>query len=68
MVDISIEDEAKVKDELVAEILCVGDDDGVAEDGVLSVRGVDGEVAVAKGLAGDDVLVQHVKVDEGRLG
>ena len=44
------------------------DDDGVTEDGVLSVRGVDGEVAVAKGLAGDDVLVENVKVDEGRLG
>jgi hypothetical protein len=68
MVDIGVEDEAKVEDELVAQILCVGDDDGVAEDGVLAVRGVDGEVAVAKGLAGDDVLVQDVKVDEGRLG
>lgn len=68
MVDISVEDEAKVEDELVAQVLCMGDDDGVAEDGVLSIRSVDGEVAVAKCLAGDDVLVQDVKVDEGSLG
>jgi hypothetical protein len=38
----------------------------VAKNGVLSVGGVDGDVAVAKGLARDNVLLQDVKIDEGR--
>lgn len=65
LVDIGLDEDAKVEDELVAEILGVGDDDGVAEHGVLAVGRVDGYVAVAKGLAGDDVFVEDVKVDEG---
>ena len=61
-----LDEQAKVEDELIAQILSVRDDDGVAENGVLSVGGVDGDVAVAKGLARDNVLLQDVKVDEGR--
>lgn len=44
------------------------DDDGEAEDGVLAVGRVDGEVAVAKGLPRDDVLLEDVEVDERRFG
>lgn len=66
VVDVGLDEEAKVEDELVAQVLVVGNDDGVAEDGVLAVGGVDGDVAVAKGLARDNVLLQDVKVDERR--
>lgn len=68
LVYIGLDEEAKVEDELIALILGVSDDDGEAEDGVFVIGGVDGDVAVAKGLSGDDVLVQDVKVDEGLAG
>jgi hypothetical protein len=45
----------------------VGDDDGEAQDGVLAVGGVDGDEAVAEGLAGDDVFLEDVEVDEGAV-
>lgn len=66
MVDVGLDEEAKVEDELIAQILSVRNDDGVAEDCVLAVGRVDGDVAVAKGLARDDVLLEDVKVDERR--
>lgn len=68
VVDVGLDEEAKVEDELIAQILSVRNDDGVAEDGVLAVGRVDGDVAVAKGLARDYVLVEDVKVDERRTG
>lgn len=46
----------------------MGDNDGIAQDGVLAIGGVDGQVAVAEGLARDDVLLQDVEVDEGSFG
>jgi len=66
VVGVGLDEQAKVEDELVALVLCVGDDDGLPEDGVLAVGGVDGDEAVAKGLPGDDVLLQDVEVDERR--
>jgi hypothetical protein len=68
LVNVGVDEQAKVEDELVALVLGVGDDDGEAEDGILAVGGVDGDVAVAKGLARDDVLLEDVKVDERRAG
>jgi hypothetical protein len=64
LIDVGVEDQAKVEDELIAQVLGVGDDDGVAEDGILAVGGVDGDIAVAEGLTGDDVFLEDVKVDE----
>lgn len=64
LVNVGLDEQAKVEDELVAHVLGVGDEDGVAEDGVLAVGRVDGHVAVAEGLAWDDVLLEDVKVDE----
>ena len=40
------------------------DDDRMAEDGKLAVGRIDGDIAVAEGLAGDDVLMQDIKIDE----
>lgn len=68
VVDVGLDEEAKVEYELIAQILSVRDDDGVAEDGVFAVGRVDGDVAVAEGLARDDVLLQDVKVDEAGAG
>lgn len=64
---VGLDDQAKVEDELVALVLWVGDGDGEAQDAVLGVRVVDGDVAVEEGLARDDVLLQHVKVEEAGL-
>lgn len=66
LVALGLHQQAKVEDELIAHVLCMRDDDGKPQDGVLSVGGVDGDIAVAEGLAGDDVLLQDVKVDERR--
>lgn len=53
---------AKVEHELVARVLLVRDEDGVADDDVLA-RGVGGgHEAVAEGLAGDDVGLEVVEV------
>ena len=68
MVDVGVNEEAEVEDELIALVLGVGDDDGVAQDAVLGVGRVHGEVAVAEGLAGYDVLVEDVEVDQGGAG
>ncbi|GAW27031.1 putative nitrogen permease regulator 2 [Rosellinia necatrix] len=43
------------------------DGDGEAQDAVLPVGGVDGDEAVEECLAGDDVLLHDVEVDQGRL-
>lgn len=63
LVDISLDEDAEVEDEFIAQILGVGNNDREAEHGVLAVWGVDSDVAVAKGLAGDDVFLEDVKVD-----
>lgn len=68
MVDVGLDEEAKVEYEFIAQILCVGNDDGVAEDRVFAVWGVYCDVAVAKRLAGNDVFLEDVKVDERRAG
>lgn len=69
---VALDDQAEVEDELVALVLWVGDGDGEAEHAVLAAvvggRGrVDGDVAVEEALARDDVLLQHVEVEEARL-
>lgn len=43
------------------------DDNRVTENRELSIGRVDGQIAVAEGLAGDNVLMENVKVDEGRF-
>jgi hypothetical protein len=68
LVDIGFKDDAKIKNELIAEVLGVCNDDGISEHGILAVGGVDGDEAVAKGLAGDDVLMEDVEIDEGLAG
>lgn len=68
VVDVGLDQKAKVEHEFIAQILCVGNDDGVAEDSVFAVWGVYCDVAVAKWLAGNDVFLEDVKVDERRAG
>lgn len=49
-------------------ILGVGDQDGETEDDVAAFRVENSGEAVEERLAGNDVLLDDVKVDEGRLG
>lgn len=46
----------------------MSNDNREPEDAVFAVGRVDGDVAVAKGLAGDDVLLKNVKVNERWAG
>lgn len=66
LVGVDIDEQTKVEDELIALVLGVGDDDGIAEDGVFAIGRVYGNIAIAKGLPGDDVLLEDVEVDERR--
>lgn len=63
-----LDEQAEVEDELVALVFGMSDDDGEAKDGVFAVGRVDGEVAVAKGLARDDVFLEDVEINEGWTG
>ena len=63
---VDIDEQTKVEDELIALVLGVGDDDGVAEDGVFAIGGVYGDIAIAEGLPRDDVLLEDVEVNERR--
>lgn len=45
----------------------MGDGDGEAEDGVLGVWVVDGNVAVEEALARDNVLLEYFKLKQARL-
>lgn len=66
LVALGLDQQAKVEDELIAHILWIPNDHGEPQDGVFAVGRVDCDIAVAEGLAGDDVLLQDVKVDERR--
>lgn len=66
LVALRLHQQTKVEDELIAHVLGVRDDYRESQDSVLAVRGVDGDITVAEGFAGDDVLLQDVKVDERR--
>lgn len=59
-----VDDEAKVEDELVAVVFWVEDGYWKPQDAALAVRVPHRHVPVKKGLARDDVLLQHVKVEE----
>lgn len=40
------------------------DENGVPQDGVLALWAIDSDIAIAEGLARDDVLMKDVKVDK----
>lgn len=61
---VATDDEPKVEDELIPIVSRIGNGDRVSQDDVLAVRIVDGDEAVAKGLARDDVLLEHAEVEE----
>ncbi|CAH0029660.1 unnamed protein product [Clonostachys rhizophaga] len=64
LVDICLDKQAEVEDEFVPHILSVRDENGVPQDGVLALWAIDGDIAIAEGLARDDVLMKDVKVDK----
>jgi hypothetical protein len=66
LVAFGLHQQAKVEDELIAHVLCMRNDHGEPQDSVFAVGRVDCDIAVAKGLAGDDVLLQDVKINERR--
>ena len=66
-VDVCFQHDTKVEDELVPDILVVGDEYGVAQDDVLAVGVGGGHEPVDKGLARDDVRLQDVEVEDRRL-
>jgi hypothetical protein len=68
LVDIALDDQAEVEDELVAVVARARDGHGEAQHKVLAFRVGHGDVAVAEGLARDDVLLQHAEVEQRRLG
>ena len=66
MIGVGVDQQPKVEDELVALILRVTNDHGVTKDRIPTIGRVDCDIAVAERLSRDDVLVEHVKVDERR--
>lgn len=66
LVALRLHQQAEVEDELIAHVLGMWDDHRESQDGVLAIGRVDGDIAVAEGLARDDVLLQNVEVDERR--
>ncbi|CAI6081355.1 unnamed protein product [Clonostachys chloroleuca] len=64
LVDICLDKQTEVEDEFVPHILSVRDENGVPQDGVLALWAIYGDIAIAEGLARDDVLMKDVKVDK----
>ncbi|CAG9989796.1 unnamed protein product [Clonostachys byssicola] len=64
LVNICLDKQAEVEDEFVPHILSVRDENGVPQDGVLALWAIYGDIAIAEGLARDDVFMKDVKVDK----
>lgn len=64
---VGLDDQAEVEYELVALVLGIGDGHGKAQDAVLPIRISHRDIAVEEGFARNDVLLQHVEVEEARL-
>ncbi len=68
LVDVILDDEAKVEDEGVAVVALAGNGDGETEDNVFPLGVGNGNVAVAKGLARDEIFAEHAEVEQRWLG
>ena len=67
MIDVGVKNEAEVEDKLIARIFRVRNNHRVSQYRVLSIWCVNGQVAIAKSLPWNDVLVKHVKINKGDL-